>query len=60
MTELHEIWKQKQKNLKDLEESKRDDIYPCREDIPAKYWGTIIPTGKVFDDVCEKDLYPYS
>ena len=49
MSELHEEWVQIKKNLKDLEEGKRSDIYPCREDIPAEYWGTIIPTGKVFD-----------
>lgn len=42
---LHEDWKQRQQNLKDLAEGKRTDIYPCREDIPAEYWGTVIPNA---------------
>ena len=42
-------YEQKQKNLKDLAKGKRVDIYPVREDIPAELWGTIIPTGNVYD-----------
>lgn len=41
----HEEWKQKQQNLKDLQEGKRNDIYPVREDIPAELWGTVIPNA---------------
>jgi hypothetical protein len=28
---------------KEALEGKRDDVYPCREDVPAELWGKPIP-----------------
>ena len=32
---------------KEALEGKRDDVYPCREDVPADLWGKPIPKDKI-------------
>ena len=32
---------------KEALEGKRDDVYPCREDVPADLWGKPIPKDKM-------------
>lgn len=35
---------------KEALEGKRDDVYPCREDVPAELWGKPIPKVGNYDD----------
>ena len=38
---------------KEALEGKRNDVYPCREDIPAELWGMPIPKPKEIKDVSD-------
>ena len=40
-------WKQKADAAYDALIGKRDDVYPCREDVPAELWGEPIQKKSV-------------